>query len=57
MPIPRVGDNITFRALPELKAQFQAVADAEGRTMTVILTRFIEDYIQKSSNKPKRDEC
>lgn len=48
MPISQSRDNISLRIPSDLKAQFASVAEAEGRTMTVILIRLIEDYIQQS---------
>ena len=55
MPISQTRDAISLRIPAELKARFAAVAEAEGRTMTVILIRMIEEYCQRQRNEQSDD--
>lgn len=56
MPISHSRDTISLRIPADIKASFASVAEAEGRTMTVILIRLIEDYCRHAESKmpPKK---
>lgn len=42
-------ERIYIRITPDLKAQLQALAEADGRTISNYITRLIEIEVQKNS--------
>lgn len=45
------GNKFTFRVEPELKAEFAAAAEAENQPVSLVLRRFMSDYVASKKRK------
>lgn len=45
-------DTIAIRVKPEMKAKLQAVADSEMRSLSNLVVKILDEYLDKTKAKP-----